>query len=321
MGGMVWLLGFLWDRFVGTDWAAGGAVVIVWAEIVLTRALHLDGLADWADALGGGRDPEARLRIMKDPHLGAFGVVALVCVLLAKWVAWERLFSEGGLIFAVPVFIASRGVLVHLMEGLPSARAGQGMAGPFLRDRVPGRGWVTHVLSLCLCLPFGPAGVGLYAVGFVIAHLLGLSFRRLFGGITGDPPRCDTRAGGDLASPALCVAGGTSAEMRGVGLDTQCQKFRYVFKPTGRGKDRWGFTTETQRSQRSLFFFPSGRRRSGKNNLLRAHLFLFRYLPERKNKIPSVTSVPLAKRVVKFPFFDNRINARTRVVRNTLQKP
>jgi len=186
LGGMVWLLGFLWDRFVGTDWAAGGAVMIVWAEVVLTRALHLDGLADWADALGGGGNPEARLRIMKDPHLGAFGVVALVCVLLAKWVAWARLFSEGGLIFAVPVFIASRGVLVHLMERLPSARAGQGMAGPFLRDRVPGRGWVTHVLSLCLCLPFGPAGVGLYAVGFVTAHLLGLSFRRLFGGITGD---------------------------------------------------------------------------------------------------------------------------------------
>ncbi|MBN1103982.1 MAG: adenosylcobinamide-GDP ribazoletransferase [Deltaproteobacteria bacterium] len=186
LGGMVWLLGVLWGRFVGADWAAGGAVMILWAEVVLTRALHLDGLADWADALGGGRDPDARLRIMKDPHLGAFGVVALVCVLLTKWVAWERLFSTGGLVLALPIFIASRAVLVHLMEGLPPARAGGGMAGPFLRDRVPGRGWLTPVLTLCLCLPFGPAGVGLYAVGLLMARLLGLSFRKFFGGISGD---------------------------------------------------------------------------------------------------------------------------------------
>jgi adenosylcobinamide-GDP ribazoletransferase len=186
LGGMVWLLGFLWDGFMGTGWAAGGAVLIVWAEVVLTRALHLDGLADWADALGGGKDPDNRLRIMKDPHIGAFGVVALVSVLLGKWVAWARLLSAGGLVFSVPVFVASRAVLVHLMARLPSARAGEGMAGPFLQDRVSGQVWVNHVVALCLCLPFGPAGICLYAVGFVIACLLGLSFRRYFGGITGD---------------------------------------------------------------------------------------------------------------------------------------
>ncbi|MEW6666817.1 MAG: adenosylcobinamide-GDP ribazoletransferase [Thermodesulfobacteriota bacterium] len=186
LGGMVWLLGSLWDRYAGTGWAAGGAVMILWAEVVLTRALHLDGLADWADALGGGRDPDARLRIMKDPHLGSFGVVALVGVLLAKWAAWARLFSAGGLVCGVPVLVGSRAVLVHLMARLPSARAGQGMAGPFLQDRDPGQVWVNHVLTLCLCLPFGPAGVFVYAAGLVIAFLLGLSFRRHFGGITGD---------------------------------------------------------------------------------------------------------------------------------------
>ena len=186
LGGMVWLLGFLWGRFMGADWAAGGALMVVWAEVVLTRSLHLDGLADWADALGGGRDRDTRLRIMKDPHLGSFGVVALVCVLLGKWVAWARLFSSGGLVFAVPVFVASRAVMAHLMARLPSARAGEGMAGPFLRDMVPGQVWVTSVLTLCLCLPFGPSGIGLCVVGFVLARLLGLSFRRLFGGITGD---------------------------------------------------------------------------------------------------------------------------------------
>jgi len=52
--------------------------------VALTGALHLDGLADTFDGLFGGRDREARLRIMRDHAVGAYGVAAVMCVLLLK---------------------------------------------------------------------------------------------------------------------------------------------------------------------------------------------------------------------------------------------
>jgi len=67
-------------------WLAALLVVLVWTGI--TGALHLDGAADLADALGAShRDPERFLAVMKDPHTGSFGVVAIVAILITKLVA------------------------------------------------------------------------------------------------------------------------------------------------------------------------------------------------------------------------------------------
>ena len=60
------------------------AVLVLVAEALLTGALHLDGLADMADGFGGGRNREDVLRIMQDPHIGAFGVLGLALVLMLK---------------------------------------------------------------------------------------------------------------------------------------------------------------------------------------------------------------------------------------------
>jgi adenosylcobinamide-GDP ribazoletransferase len=73
-------LGALVDPWLG---ALAGLMVWVW----ITGALHLDGLADLADALGAAhRDPQRLLEVLRDPHIGTFGVVALVLVLAAKLV-------------------------------------------------------------------------------------------------------------------------------------------------------------------------------------------------------------------------------------------
>jgi len=71
----------------GTNhWLAALLVLLVW--IGITGALHLDGAADMADGLGAAhRDPERLLAVMKDPHTGTFGVVAIVTILLTKLVA------------------------------------------------------------------------------------------------------------------------------------------------------------------------------------------------------------------------------------------
>jgi len=73
-------VGVLVDRWLG---ALAGLLVWVW----ITGALHLDGLADLADALGAAhRDPQRLLEVLRDPHVGTFGVVAIALALAAKLV-------------------------------------------------------------------------------------------------------------------------------------------------------------------------------------------------------------------------------------------
>ena len=59
-------------------------ILLVVILVALTRALHLDGFMDTCDALLGGFDRERRLAILRDPHVGAFAVIGVVCLLLVK---------------------------------------------------------------------------------------------------------------------------------------------------------------------------------------------------------------------------------------------
>lgn len=83
--------------------------------VVATGALHLDGLADTCDGIFGGRDPEQRLKIMRDPHVGVFGIVGCTLVLLGKFVALQELASEPKrLVMSLPlaVVVARCGILI-----------------------------------------------------------------------------------------------------------------------------------------------------------------------------------------------------------------
>lgn len=63
-------------------------------SVVITRALHVDGLADSMDGLMGGRDRESRLAIMKDSRIGTAGVLAIVLVFSVKYVCLNNLFGQ-----------------------------------------------------------------------------------------------------------------------------------------------------------------------------------------------------------------------------------
>ncbi|MDQ6992787.1 MAG: adenosylcobinamide-GDP ribazoletransferase [Mariprofundus sp.] len=72
---------------------AGLLVMLLWLGI--SGGLHLDGAADLADALGAAhRDPQRLLAVMKDPHTGAFGVMAIVAILVTKLVAVSSLLAS-----------------------------------------------------------------------------------------------------------------------------------------------------------------------------------------------------------------------------------
>jgi adenosylcobinamide-GDP ribazoletransferase len=186
LGLMLFGIGRGMALFPCTSWPSMAALCLLVAETWLTRGLHLDGLADWADSIGGGRQREKRLSIMKDTAVGAFGILALVIALLVKWVALERLITSGTLIWVVAVLTLSRAMMAALLIRLPYARAEGGMGKPFA---VQGRGasrTVLYFLTLAVCLLYGPLGGGLFLLGVIETGLFTARMRRVFGGITGD---------------------------------------------------------------------------------------------------------------------------------------
>ena len=179
------------------------ATLLVALLAVLTRGLHLDGLADTADGLGSGRRGEAALAVMRQSDIGPFGVVTLVLALLAQVAALAVCLAAGaGPAVLLVALVASRGVLPLLCTpAFPAARRdglGRGFAGA-----VP---VVPAVLSLLAGLAVAVGGAALLAAGSLpgtpddlgllpvllpaLAPLAGLGLawhaRRRFGGVTGD---------------------------------------------------------------------------------------------------------------------------------------
>ena len=101
------------------------AVLCLGLLTMMTGAMHEDGLADTADGFWGGWTVARRLEIMKDSHIGSYGVIALILSLGLRWMALTLLFEAG---LALPALIAvgalSRAVMPGLLHALPFAREG-----------------------------------------------------------------------------------------------------------------------------------------------------------------------------------------------------
>jgi adenosylcobinamide-GDP ribazoletransferase len=160
--------------------------VTVAAAALLTRGLHLDGLADTADALGSYRRGGDALAIMKKPDIGPFGVAAIALTLLVQAAALATL-SAGAIVAA---FAAGRlGVTAACRRGVPAARS-DGL-GALVAGTVPTA--VAAVVAAVVAAGSiwavpdrawqGPVAV---LVALLVAVLLVQHGVRRFGGITGD---------------------------------------------------------------------------------------------------------------------------------------
>lgn len=186
LGFLLYLPSMIWLKWVPANWFSGGALMVIIIEIILTRGLHLDGLADWADALGAQADVELRLAIMKDSRIGAFGVIALVIVLMGKWMAISKLFSIHSPQWIPLILVISRDMMVELITTLPYARADSGTASPFIKGATRRHRGIAHMMTFIACLCFGPLGMTLFIIAWLVTRLLGMSFQKMFCGITGD---------------------------------------------------------------------------------------------------------------------------------------
>lgn len=84
---------FMLASYLGLGMASA-ALLAMGTQVLLTGALHEDGLADTADGFGGGRSRERKLEIMRDSRIGTYGVVALVLILALRFTALQDIASN-----------------------------------------------------------------------------------------------------------------------------------------------------------------------------------------------------------------------------------
>ncbi|MEZ5870797.1 MAG: adenosylcobinamide-GDP ribazoletransferase [Nitratireductor sp.] len=156
------------------------------AGMVLTGALHEDGLADCADGLGGSSKAERVLEIMKDSRIGAFGAIALIFSVGLRWATLASLDPVTGALALTVCHSAARGSIAIALATSTYARAsGTGsLVAP---------GITTTELAICAAISVLPAlallgFAGLIAAiaGWLAALLFLLWFERRIGGYTGD---------------------------------------------------------------------------------------------------------------------------------------
>jgi adenosylcobinamide-GDP ribazoletransferase len=173
------------------------AVASAAVPAVLTRGLHLDGLADTADGLGSGKPAEDALRIMKQSDIGPFGVITLVFVLLAQVAAlaeaYDGSWARGALAAVVSAGAARLALTLAARTGVPAARP-EGL-GAAVAGVVPRTGAALVTLLVLAAAAGGGALLGAYDLGRAVlavvlavaaAELLLRHCTRRFGGVTGD---------------------------------------------------------------------------------------------------------------------------------------
>ena len=161
-----------------------GALAVAFVAVV-TGAMHLDALADTADALGA-TTRERALEIMRDHAIGAYGAGALCLACIVDASAFGALASGGDALLAGAVAGATgRAAILPVARALPYARGGDGQG-----RALEGLSWAGVVVGvgLAVALAASAGAPGLVAAGgaTAVAVLLFLSFRAWLGGVTGD---------------------------------------------------------------------------------------------------------------------------------------
>lgn len=156
------------------------------ATMIMTGAMHEDGLADCADGFWGGWEPARRLEIMKDSQIGTYGVLALVLSVGLRWLAVWVLIENGTWFWALLTIEGlSRAAMPMLITQLPHARdtgLSHAQGRPALNSALLAIGLAAAIAFLMI----GWVVFKLIILGGVAAVLMGWLAHRKIGGQTGD---------------------------------------------------------------------------------------------------------------------------------------
>ncbi|WP_073251846.1 adenosylcobinamide-GDP ribazoletransferase [Shimia gijangensis] len=162
------------------------ALIWIATHVIVTGAMHEDGLADSADGLWGGWDRSRRLEIMKDSHIGSYGVIALCLSLAARWVAVGMILQSPQWFWAlVAVDMLSRAAMPVLMAALPHARD-TGLSHAQGRPSKQTAGAAVFLAIVASVLLTGSHAMSLIVVALAVSLATASIAKSKIGGQTGD---------------------------------------------------------------------------------------------------------------------------------------
>jgi len=163
------------------------SALLLSAWVILTGGLHLDGLADCADAMVGGLgDKQKTLDILKDPYCGPAGVIGIVLVLLIKFVALVTVVEKGGIAPLLITPVVSRTVIPILFFTTSYVRP-NGLGSIIASQRPDRLVILVSCLVISLVIMFiESSGLVLILIAVCVLTIFRAWALRRIGGITGD---------------------------------------------------------------------------------------------------------------------------------------
>jgi len=163
------------------------ALVLLVYLVLITGALHEDGLADAADGFGGGWTKEKILMIMRDSRIGSFGAVAVTLSLLSRFILISNTPQARLPGFLIASSVLCRWTALPLGFWLPYARDDQGLGGA-VAGRMPLGSllWGTAFAVLSVAGALGLGSLLPCLIALVITAASGLYFKHHIQGVTGD---------------------------------------------------------------------------------------------------------------------------------------
>ncbi len=163
------------------------ALLVLAFLVLITGGLHEDGLADAADAFGGGWNPEQVLTILRDSRIGSFGALALVLSVLARFLLLSILPVNRFTALVVSAHVLCRWTTLPLSYFLRPARDSDGQGARIAQKISPASLLVGSLLSFGIVLYLMRAEFWIPVLAaLVITTLSGIYYFRRIGGVTGD---------------------------------------------------------------------------------------------------------------------------------------
>jgi adenosylcobinamide-GDP ribazoletransferase len=185
VGLLLGLCGLLVDTAAQVLWPAGVSTALTLAGlVVVTGALHFDGLLDTCDGLFLWK-PERRLEVMRDSRVGGFAVAGGVSLYLVKFAALATIAGPARIAALTLGPTLGRLGIVLALASFPYIRTA-GLGNSFKDNAERRHVLVAMGVSLAAAAWFGPAGLGAFVVALTGACGLGVFIRRRLGGLTGD---------------------------------------------------------------------------------------------------------------------------------------
>jgi adenosylcobinamide-GDP ribazoletransferase len=178
LAGLGWILGLVLPQAVVS-------ILLIIVLVVLIGGLHLDGLADTFDGMAG-HTVEERWQIMRDSHIGSFGVIAIACLLLLQYASLINIPRAWFFYALILMPTAGRWAMVYAIKVYPYARPA-GLGTVFKENA----GWWSLIIATLIVLAVAGglmkwAGLVIMVVVWGVTAGVATLFKRQFAGLTGD---------------------------------------------------------------------------------------------------------------------------------------